>query len=118
MDYGKVAQQFPLVKSELVNRVFLLETLHNQVESQPIIVFTGSPGSGKSWTLTCFAEQLKEAGHLVAKHYCYLEPGDPDVQKRITTDVLFANLIDELISSEPSLRDKAPPHLLGWSTRA
>ncbi|MCF2151476.1 NACHT domain-containing protein [Desmonostoc muscorum LEGE 12446] len=108
-DYGKVAQQFPLVKSELVNRVSLLETLHNQVETQPVIVFTGSPGSGKSWTLTCLAEQLKEAGHLVAKHYCYLEPGDPDVQKRITTDVLFANLIYELISSESSLREKHRP---------
>jgi energy-coupling factor transporter ATP-binding protein EcfA2 len=108
-DYGKVAQQFPLDESVLINRASLLENLHNQVESQPTIVFTGPPGSGKSWTLTCLADGLKKAGHLVAKHYCYLEPGDPDVQRRITTDVLFANLIYELISSEPSLREKHRP---------
>jgi hypothetical protein len=69
----------------------------------------GSPCAGKSWILTRLTEELKNSGHLVAKHYCYLEPGDPEIQKRITTDVLFANLLYELISAEPALKKKHQP---------
>jgi len=34
---------------------------------------------------------------LVAKHYCYLQPGDQHREQRITADVLFANLMAELV---------------------
>jgi hypothetical protein len=108
-DYGRVAQQFPLEESVLVNRTSLLDTLTGEIESEKVVVFTGAPGSGKSWTLTCLAEELKKAGHLVARHYCYLEPGDPEIQRRITSDVLFANLIYDLISSKPSLGEQHRP---------
>ncbi len=108
-DYGRVAQQFPLDKAILVERSNLLDDLTHEIENGKIVVLTGAPGAGKSWTLTRLTEKLIASGHLVAKHYCYLEPGDPEIQRRITTDVLFANLLYEIISAEPALKEKNQP---------
>lgn len=108
-DYGRVSQQFPIDKTLLVERSVLLDELIYEVGSSKTVILTGSPGAGKSWILTRLTEELKDSGHLVAKHYCYLEPGDPEIQKRITTDVLFANLLYELVSAEPALKEKHQP---------
>jgi len=99
-----VAQEFPIVKSLEVKRPELHQALQPQLGSRRIIL-TGAPGSGKSWALTDLADTLESEGHLVARHYCYLEPGDQQVQRRITTDVLFANLIYELIHARPELQE-------------
>jgi hypothetical protein len=42
-----------------------------------LLLLTGMPRAGKSWLLERVAEELREAGRLVACHICYLEPGDP-----------------------------------------
>jgi hypothetical protein len=102
-DFGRVAQQFPLDKAIEVERPLLQQNLIGLADSRRVIL-TGTPGSGKSWALTELADNLKRTGCLVSRHYCYLEPGDPQVQRRITTDVLFANLIYELIHDLPALR--------------
>jgi hypothetical protein len=60
------------------------------------------PGAGKSWELTRLAEELTE-DFVVARHYCYLEPGDELIERRITTDVFFANIISELREAEPEI---------------
>ena len=54
--------------------------------------------------LTKLAEELSGSGIIVAKHYCYLEPGDEMVQKRITSSAFFGNLIAELINVKPGLK--------------
>lgn len=107
-DFGHVAQQFPVEKAVEVECVELQTSLHENSGSQRIIL-TGAPGSGKSWALTEFAESLKNENRLVARHYCYLEPGDPQVQRRVTTDVLFGNLIYELIEAKPELKNLHQP---------
>lgn len=107
-DFGHVAQQFPVEKAVEIECVELQTSLQDNSGSQRIIL-TGAPGSGKSWALTEFAEKLKNENRLVARHYCYLEPGDPQVQRRITTDVLFGNLIYELIEAKPELRNLHQP---------
>jgi len=107
-DYGRVAQKFALDMAEFVNHDSLQNILLDQIKS-PKVILTGGPGFGKSWILTHLAEELRNRGHLVARHYCYLEPGDPDVQRRVTTNVLFANLIAELVDSLPTLREKHRP---------
>lgn len=108
-DYGRVAQKFALDRAEFVNRDSLQNILLDQIKSQKVVILTGGPGSGKSWILTHLAEELRNRGHLVARHYCYLEPGDPDVQRRVTTNVLFANLIAELVDSLPALKERHRP---------
>lgn len=107
-DFGRVAQQFPVEKRIEVERGELQDALRSNLNSSRLIL-TGAPGSGKSWALTEFADKLKNKNLLVARHYCYLEPGDREMQRRITANVLFANLIYELIEICPELRKLHQP---------
>ena len=106
-DYGRVAQIFPVVKEAYVSRDQSLRSLEDVVTREAQTVLVGPPGSGKSWFLDNLAGKLKREGHLVARHYCYLEPGDELVERRVTVNVLFANLIADLVDAVPALREKA-----------
>jgi len=108
-DYGRVAQQFPIIRTALVERRTLVEQFTAAALKESGTALVGPPGSGKSWLLTEAAETLVKTGALVARHYCYLEPGDEEVQRRVTTDALFANLIAELLDRDPALADAARP---------
>jgi hypothetical protein len=101
-DFGRVEQQFPIETAALVRRDAVRREITSHLGSRRVIV-VGPPGSGKSWELTGLGEDLTNDGYLVARHYCYLEPGDPQVQRRITTNVMFANLIYEIIQVNPAL---------------
>jgi hypothetical protein len=103
-DFGRVAQQFPLDRRQLVDRGAFRASFRECILSGQTVILTGLPGSGKSWTLTDLAERLAEEGHLVARHYCFLEPGDPEVARRIITGTLFGNLVAELLDADESLR--------------
>jgi hypothetical protein len=106
-DYGRVAQTFPVVRESFVSRDQSLEALENTIKQEAVTIVVGPPGSGKSWFLDHLAEKLRGEGHLVARHYCYLEPGDELVERRVTVNVLFANLIADLVETAPELRKKA-----------
>lgn len=103
IDYGRVPQQFPVRHDYRVERVALQRDLVDALTKSPVVALVGPPGSGKSWELTELADTLQGSGRLVARHYCYLEPGDPDTERRVTTNVLFGNLIAELIAADPEL---------------
>jgi hypothetical protein len=107
-DFGRVEQQFPVVRTDVVKRTGLRQEIVGRLGSRRVIV-VGPPGSGKSWELTGLADDLKSNGYLVARHYCYLEPGDPEVQRRITTDVMFANLLYDLTQANPALEQLHRP---------
>ena len=108
-DYGRVAQRFPIIKTALVERTTLIERFTAAARAQPGTALIGPPGAGKSWLLTEAADRLVRDGALVARHYCYLEPGDEEVQRRVTTDALFANLIAEIVDQSPDLADAIRP---------
>ena len=103
-DYGREAQQFPVEQAQFVRRDEFFDGLRSVAAANKRIVLTGLPGSGKSWSLDRLAEELRRDGHFVARHYCYLDPGDERVQRRVTANVLFANLIAELVDASPDLR--------------
>lgn len=115
-DYGRVAQQFPIVRDALVDRTMLLKGFTEFARTRKFVRLIGPPGAGKSWLLTVAAESLKVEGAIVARHYCYLEPGDEDVQRRITTQTLFGNLMADIVDAAPELRNAARP-LLGSGPR-
>lgn len=108
-DFGRVIQKFPVIPGHLVSREGVLQELFDRVMRERTVVLTGPPGSGKSWILTRFAEKCKDAGLLVVRHYCYLEPGDEHREHRITTDVLFGNLIAEFFDAHPTLETNDAP---------
>jgi len=106
-DFGRVSQQFPRDPKSFVTRDEFCQQLKLETPSYDRTLLIGAPGSGKSWTLDSLADALRGDGHAVAKHYCYLEPGDQDSAIRITTNVLWGNLIGELVDAIPELRKES-----------
>lgn len=97
-DFGRVSQAFPLDKKYFYDRPIFRENILNLDSDKNFHILIGPPGSGKSWELTNLSEILKEDA-IVARHYCYLSPNDEISERRVTTDVFFANLLAELQDS-------------------
>jgi hypothetical protein len=102
-DFGRVAQAFPLDEALFHDRPVFRQSLRDAALAGRHQVLTGPPGAGKSWELTRLANELDEAGAIVARHYCYLEPGDELVTRRVTADVFFGNILAELVDAAPDL---------------
>lgn len=100
-DYGRISQSFPVVQDYLVGDTALYSQLKSSLQDNKITQLIGPPGSGKSWALTELGRELASPKVIVARHYCYLEPGDPFVQLRITTERAISNLIGELLDQFP-----------------
>ncbi|ASL43707.1 hypothetical protein bAD24_I09460 [Burkholderia sp. AD24] len=95
-DFGRVAQAFPIDRAVMQERASTRQNLASAVTVGGIHFLLAGPGSGKSWVLTQLAEDLSASGVVVARHYCFLEPGDELVERRVTTDVFIGNLMGEL----------------------
>lgn len=107
-DYGRIAQQFPFKTEFFVSMPDLRRKLLEKVKAGGITVLSGGPGAGKSWELTDLMKRLRAQKVIVAAHYCYLEPGDPLVQSRITLNSFYGNLIAEIVDAVPELREHNP----------
>ncbi len=107
-DFGRVAQAFALDEAVFRDRPAFRNEITAGVAQGRHQIVTGPPGSGKSWDLTRFAEELRSEDITVARHYCFLEPGDERVEQRVTSNALFANLIAEIVDANPRLRKHAP----------
>lgn len=106
LDFGRVAQSFPVDRARFYDRPSLRVSLRANIQGGGIHLVLAPPGSGKSWELTRLGEELaNDEQAIVARHYCYLEPGDDQVERRITSDVFFGNLIAELFEAAPELND-------------
>ena len=101
-DFGHVSQSFPVETNHFFNRPETRNQIRSNLECGGFHLLTAPPGSGKSWELTSLAEELSSE-FVVARHYCYLEPGDELIERRVTSDVFFANLLSELHKSAPQL---------------
>ncbi|MEM1404976.1 MAG: ATP-binding protein [Pseudomonadota bacterium] len=95
-DFGRVAQEFPIDYAVLQQRRSPRQLMSSAVKKGGVHLAVGGPGAGKSWLLTQVSEDLRTDGVVVARHYCYLEPGDDLVLERVTSNVFFGNLIGEL----------------------
>ena len=102
-DFGRVAQAFPLDEAVFFDRPTFRQGLRQASLAGRHQLVVGPPGAGKSWELTRLANELRDAGAIVARHYCYLEPGDALVERRVTTDVFFGNVLAELTEAAPEL---------------
>jgi len=108
-DYGRIAQQFPVNGSVLVRRSMVEDALAEFVSAHSKSVVVGEPGAGKSWLLTQFADRINQERNVAIRHYCYLEPTDREVQRRVTSRVMFGNLIAELLEVRPDLSTGSTP---------
>lgn len=96
MDFGRIAQAFPIDKAVLQERLSQRRHLCEAIRRGGVHLALAGPGSGKSWVLTQVAQDLRIEDFVVARHYCFLEPGDELVEQRVTTNVFFGNLLGEL----------------------
>lgn len=108
-DFGRIAQSFPVVSSLQVATDDLQSELRAAALKGGVAALVGPPGSGKSWSLTRLSGDLASESAVVARHYCYLEPGDANVQLRITTRRTFSNLLAEIIDQRPTLNESNRP---------
>ena len=108
-DYGRVAQQFPLDLQARVERRQTLESLSGRLEGAPRLIVVGPPGSGKSWMLKELGDRARDAGHLVAIHYCYLDLDDHERLPRTEVAPMFGSLIAELVDAGPELAGTVSP---------
>ncbi|MBS0368619.1 MAG: ATP-binding protein [Proteobacteria bacterium] len=107
-DFGRIAQAFPIDLAVLQERLPQRHRLCEAIRQGGVHLALAGPGSGKSWILTQVAEDLRKEGLVVARHYCFLEPGDELVEQRVTTNVFFGNLLGELDDAFKSC-DLTPP---------
>lgn len=102
-DFGRISQAYPIDETVYHDRLGFRYSLLEGVSSGVHQLVCGQPGAGKSWELTRLAEELRESEFIVARHYCFLEPGDELVERRVTSDVLFGNLRAEILDAVPDL---------------
>jgi hypothetical protein len=107
-DFGYVPQRFPVRWDRFRDRPIVTESIQTLLSNSQIVIAEGFPGIGKSWILTKLCSDLDAGGALVARHYCYLEPGDELVERRVTVDAMLGNLLEELTRKSPALLDKLP----------
>lgn len=105
-DYGKIEQKFDIDQSKnikFINKYIHFESLIIQNKKTLLI---GEPGSGKSWFLTNFIEYLKDKDKKVIRHYCFTSTKDELIEKRISSDVFFGNLIADIVKEFSELEKK------------
>lgn len=108
-DYGRIAQQFPVKSSLLVQRSSIEDALKQFATNNSKCIVVGEPGAGKSWLLTQLTNRINQQQGVAIRHYCYLEPTDRDIQRRITSRVMFGNLVAELLEVRPDLSAGSSP---------
>lgn len=107
IEYGYVLQQFPFVESkERIKIPDLQALLINACKKDRFVILKGFPGSGKSHQFDDLYKNLTKEGVVAIKHYCYLEPTDPLVQKRILTETMFGNFCYQLHESYQEIGKK------------
>jgi hypothetical protein len=104
IDYGRVAQAFPLDPNVVISRSSTRAALRENALDGALQIVTAPPGAGKSWELTQLADDLRKRGAIVARHYCYIDPSDDYSALRITTNSFFGNLIYEIVTESPDLK--------------
>jgi len=108
-EYGRIAQQFPVNTSLLVQRSSVEDALIGFAARNSKCIVVGEPGAGKSWLLTQFMNRINQREGVAIRHYCYLEPTDREIQRRVTSRVMFGNLMAELLDVRPDLSTGSTP---------
>ncbi|MDF7816776.1 hypothetical protein P1X15_04180 [Runella sp. MFBS21] len=100
--YGGFEQKFPIDETLLVTTPERVNQVIKALEDHRSVVLTAEPGAGKSWFIENLEKHLTDTTQII-KHYCYTALEDPLSLKRITVNVLYGNLITQLIKSDEGL---------------
>lgn len=103
-DFGRIKQKFEVDQSKNIISDDKNSSFLKLVHANKKTLLIGEPGSGKSWFLTNFIEYLKNNDNVVIRHYCFTGTEDALLDKRVSSDVFFGNLISDIARQFPDLK--------------
>jgi hypothetical protein len=104
-DFGKIEQKFEIDQTKNIKSNDRFSIFHSKIIENKKTLLTGEPGSGKSWFLTNFIDYLNNTSQKVIRHYCFTDTEDEYIERRVSSDVFFGNLIANIIKVFPSLQE-------------
>ncbi|UHJ59469.1 ATP-binding protein [Vibrio furnissii] len=102
-DFGKLQQKFEIDQSKNVKSDCRYSSFYNFTVSSKKVILSGEPGSGKSWFLTNFIDYLERTKINVLRHYCFTSTEDEFIERRVSSNTFFGNLISDIEKSFPEL---------------
>jgi hypothetical protein len=103
-DFGKIEQKFEIDQDKNIKNNEKFTIFQSKLIENKKTLLIGEPGSGKSWFLTNFIEYLNVTSIKVIRHYCFTDTEDEYIEKRVSSDVFFGNLIADTIKEFPHLQ--------------
>jgi len=105
-DFGSIEQVFPIDDKKNIKTIDIISRVKRNLNRANKIILTGEPGSGKSWFVQNLQRDLQDNDYNIIKHYCYTELKDPYSRDRITLNIFYGNLINDILKAFPQLKDK------------
>jgi len=105
-NFGSIEQVFPVVKEENIKTENAISGIKTILCHENRVLLTGEPGSGKSWFIQNLQNELQDNEYKIVKHYCYTELKDKHLEKRITLNVFYGNLINDILNVFPYLTEE------------
>ena len=104
-DFGSIEQVFPVDEQKNIKTEDAISTIKTVLGNESRIILIGEPGSGKSWFIQNLQNKLQN-NYKIVRHYCYTELKDTHSKERITLNIFYGNLINDILSIFPDLKDK------------
>ncbi|MDD4950678.1 ATP-binding protein [Sulfuricurvum sp.] len=103
-DFGHLEQKFEIDQTKNIKNNENFCFFQSQVFENKRTLLIGEPGSGKSWFLTNYIDYLNDTAQNVIRHYCFTDTEDEYIEKRVSSDVFFGNLVADIIKRFPDLQ--------------
>lgn len=112
-DFGSVARAHPVTHQLEVPRrsatADLVAAIEGGAADGKAILVTGPPGHGKSWLAHQAHRQLRDAGWVVAEHYCYLSEIDDHRSQRVHAQRILGSLLARLEEEDAAAVSRIRP---------
>ncbi|PQQ28759.1 hypothetical protein C6H64_13895 [Photorhabdus luminescens] len=102
-DFGKLQQKFEIDQSKNVKSDCRYSSFYNFAVTSKKVILSGEPGAGKSWFLTNLIDYLERTKITVLRHYCFTSTEDEFIEKRVSSNTFFGNIISGIEKAFPML---------------
>ncbi|KZN65263.1 hypothetical protein N473_01425 [Pseudoalteromonas luteoviolacea CPMOR-1] len=102
-DFGKLQQRFEIDQSKNVKSDCRYSSFYNFAVNSKKVILSGEPGAGKSWFLTNLIDYLEREEISVLRHYCFTSTEDEFIERRVSSNTFFGNLISGIEKVYPEL---------------
>ena len=102
-DFGKLQQKFEIDQSKNVKSNCRYSSFYNFALNSKKVILSGEPGAGKSWFLTNLIDYLEREEVSVLRHYCFTSTEDEFIERRVSSNTFFGNLISGIEKVYPEL---------------